>query len=203
VNAALKLSSHFTYADYCNWSEEERWELIHGEAYTMAVPSRLHQKIVSELSRQIGNYLQGKSCEIYVAPFDVRLPTRNEKDEQIDTVVQPDISVICNEEKLDEKGCRGAPDWIIEIVSPSSAFHDMNIKRDLYEMHGIREYWIIHPTERWLMIYLLDLQGKYGNYKMFSLENSSQVALFSDLSIDWQFLPINKIETLPPPSIKK
>ncbi|MEY3220019.1 MAG: hypothetical protein RIT27_1376 [Pseudomonadota bacterium] len=196
MNAVLKLSAHFTYADYCNWSEEERWELINGEAYAMSAPSRLHQKIVSELSRQIGNYLQGKSCEIYVAPFDVRLPTRNEKDEQIDTVVQPDISVICNEEKLDEKGCRGAPDWIIEILSPSSAFRDMELKRKLYERHGVREYWIIHPTERWLMIYFLDLQGKYGNYQMFPLEKTSQVAIFPDLQIDWEFLSTFPIKSL-------
>jgi len=193
MNAALKLPTHYTYADYCNWSEDERWELINGEAYAMSAPSRLHQKILVELARQIGNYLEEKTCEIYVAPFDVRLPKRNEKDEQIDTVVQPDLSIICDENKLDDKGCRGAPDWIIEILSPSSKLMDMEVKRKLYEQHGVKEYWIIHPEERYIMIYLFDFQGKYNQPIIFSLDKPVQVSLFPDLNIDWEFLNLKKI----------
>jgi Uma2 family endonuclease len=193
MNAALKLPTHYTYADYYNWSEEERWELINGEAYAMSAPSRLHQKILLEIAFQIRSYLKEKTCEIYVAPFDVRLPKRNEKDEQIDTVVQPDLSIICDEKKLDDKGCRGAPDWIIEILSPSSKLMDMEVKRKLYEQHGVKEYWIIHPEERYLMIYLLDFQGKYNQPIIYPLDKPVQVSLFSDLSIDWEFLNPKKI----------
>lgn len=192
MNAALKLPTHYTYADYYNWSEDERWELINGEAYAMSAPSRLHQKVVSDLAGQLRNYFQKKPCEFYVAPFDVRLPKKNEKDEQIDTVVQPDLSVICDEKKLDDKGCRGAPDWIIEILSPSSKLMDMEVKRKLYEQHGVKEYWIIHPEERWLMIYLLDFQGKYNQSVAYSLIQPVQVFLFPDLFIDWEFLNIKQ-----------
>ena len=187
MNAALKLPTHYTYADYYNWSEEERWELINGEAYAMSAPSRLHQKILVELARQIGNYLEEKTCEIYVAPFDVRLPKRNEKDEQIDTVIQPDLSIICDESKLDNKGCRGAPDWIIEILSPSSKLMDMEVKRKLYEQHGVKEYWIINPEENQLMVYSFYCQDKCNQPIIYSLEQPVQVSLFLDLFINWQF----------------
>ena len=193
MNAALKLPTHYTYADYYNWSEEERWELINGEAYAMSAPSRLHQKFVSDLAGQLRNYFQKKPCEFYVAPFDVRLPKRNEKDEQIDTVIQPDLSIICDESKLDNKGCRGAPDWIIEILSPSSKLMDMEVKRKLYEQHGVKEYWIINPEERYVMIYLLDFQRKYNQPIIYSLEQPVQVSLFPDLSIEWEFLTSKKI----------
>jgi Uma2 family endonuclease len=194
MNAALKLPTKYTYGDYCNWSEDERWELIDGEAYAMSAPSRLHQKILVELARQIGNYLEEKTCEVYVAPFDVRLPKKNEKDEQIDTVVQPDISVICDENKLDNKGCRGAPDWVIEILSPSNSFRDLEVKKELYEKHGVKEYWIINPEESQLMVYLLDFQGKYSQPFIYSLEQPVQVSLFPDLKIDWEFLSPKQIK---------
>ncbi|WP_040295226.1 Uma2 family endonuclease [Beggiatoa alba] len=182
------VSEIFTYGDYCQWSDGERWELIHGTAYAMTAPSRIHQKVVLELGRQISNFLQGKPCEPYIAPFDVRLPQKNEVDEEINTVVQPDISVICDPQKLDDKGCRGAPDWIIEILSPSTAFKDMDTKRTLYESHGVREYWLIHPIELWGMVYLLNNEGFYGVPHMFQLENETKVSIFPELQINWQFL---------------
>ena len=188
MNASLKIQRFFTYADYCRWPNDERWELIHGKASAMTAPLRIHQKIVFEIGRQIGNYLQGKSCEVYVAPFDVRLPQSNEADELVDTVVQPDISVICDSVKLDDKGCRGAPDWIIEVLSPSSAFKDMDTKRKLYQIHGVREYWIIHPVDQWGMVYVLNAQGCYPAPSIFALENTTQVSIFPDLSIEWQFI---------------
>lgn len=187
MNAALKYPPYFTYGDYCNWSEDERWELIDGQAYAMSAPSRVHQEIVLELGTQIHNYLKGKPCKPYIAPFDVRLPKKNEKDEQIDTVVQPDISVICDRNKLDDKGCRGAPDWIIEILSPSTAIRDMDVKFQLYQTHGVKEYWLINPQEKWGMIYILNAQQKYERSKMFPLSETTQVTIFPDLSIDWTF----------------
>ncbi len=188
MNAALKQRPYFTYADYCNWEEDDRWELINGEAFAMSAPSRIHQEIVLELGRQVANYLKGKPCKPYIAPFDVRLPKKNEKDAQIDTVVQPDVSVICDRNKLDDKGCRGAPDWIIEILSPSTAIRDMDVKYQLYQQYGVKEYWIINPQEKWGMIYLLNAQQTYERLKMFSLVETTQVSLFPDLLIDWSFL---------------
>jgi Uma2 family endonuclease len=189
MNVALKQNPYFTYADYCRWSEDERWELIHGAAYAMTAPLRIHQKIVSEIAGQLSPYFRNKPCEFYVAPFDVRLPKTHEADEQVDTVVQPDISVVCDESKLDDKGCRGAPDWIIEVLSPSTALKDMNTKRDVYQAHGVREYWLVHPTERWLMVYRLNAQSAYSLPEMFALDKATPVGIFEDLSIGWDFLP--------------
>ncbi len=188
MNAALKYPDYFTYGDYSQWSEDERWELINGEAFAMSAPSRLHQEIVLELGRQIANYLKGKSCKPYIAPFDVRLPKNNEQDDKIDTVVQPDISVICDKNKLDDKGCRGAPDWIIEILSPSTAIRDMDVKYQLYQQVGVKEYWIISPTEKWGMKYILNENKTYNQPKIFSLSETTQVSLFPDLLIELDFL---------------
>jgi Uma2 family endonuclease len=188
MNPAFKQNDYFTYTDYRTWPEEERWELIHGDVYAMTAPTRMHQKFVLELGRQISNYLQGKPCEAYVAPFDVRLPRAQEADEQVDTVVQPDIAVICDSNKLDDKGCRGAPDWIIEVLSPSTAFKDLEIKRGLYQAHGVREYWIIHPLELWGMIYVLNAQGEYGQARIIELKDASEVMIFPDLQLAWDFL---------------
>ena len=104
-------------------------------------------------------------------------------------MVQPDISVICDTAKLDDKGCRGAPDWIIEVLSPSTVLKDMNTKRDLYQRHGVREYWLIHPAERWLMIYRIDGQGHYALPALFALDQATPVGIFDNFSIAWQFLP--------------
>ena len=118
----------YTYGDYLSWPDEERWELIDGIPHSMSpAPSRVHQEISMELARQIANHLIGKNCRVYAAPFDVRLPKGGEKDEQIETVVQPDLVVVCDESKLDERGCKGPPDLIIEILSPHTAAKDMKI----------------------------------------------------------------------------
>lgn len=188
MNTAEQLKDHFYYADYCQWPKDERWELIDGTAHAMNAPLRIHQEIAFELGRQVGNYLQGKSCKGYVAPFDVRLPQQDEADDQIDTVVQPDLLVVCDQSKLDRKGCRGAPDWIVEILSPSTAVKDMGLKRLLYQQHGVREYWIIHPTEQWVMIYCLNEKGVYDLPSVLSLEENISVSIFEDLVIEWEFL---------------
>jgi Uma2 family endonuclease len=183
--AARKIG-YFSYGDYCQWPEEERWELIDGEAFAMApAPTRLHQEFVVELARQIGNALQGPPCRVYVAPFDVRLPRQDEADAQVDTVVQPDVAVICDPRKLDDKGCRGAPDWIIEILSPASAAHDQIRKRALYERHGVREYWLLHPVDRVLTIYRLSEDGAFGKPDIRTLEEPTPASLIADLMIHW------------------
>jgi Uma2 family endonuclease len=176
----------FSYGDYRQWPADERWELIDGEAYAMApAPSRLHQEIAVELTRQIANQLRDHRCRVYAAPFDVRLPKNDEADQRIDTVVQPDLAVICDPAKLDDKGCRGAPDWIIEILSPDTAAHDQIRKRALYEHHGVREYWLVHPVDRILTIYRLTENESYGKPDVVELEGTTAVASLPGLEIQW------------------
>jgi Uma2 family endonuclease len=188
---ANSLQDHFTYGDYCSWDDGERWELIDGEAYCMSpAPTRLHQEILGGLHAQIYTSLTGKPCRVYMAPFDIRLPKGNEADALIDTVVQPDISVICESKKLDDRGCRGAPDWIIEILSPSTAARDQIRKRALYERKGVREYWLVHPQDKMLYIYRLVGSG-YGPPEILPTEGITPVACLAGVEIDWArvFLP--------------
>ena len=147
-SGAAKLSPQeeelYTYADYCAWDDGKRWELIDGVAYAMSAPLRAHQDISREMLMQFGNYLHGKPCKVYAAPFDVRLNA----DTTDDTVVQPDLLVVCDRSKLDDKGCKGAPDLIIEILSPSTAGYDRIVKFHQYLKAGVREYWMVDPEEK-------------------------------------------------------
>lgn len=193
AQAAYK-SNRFTYAGYCTWPDEERWELIDGEAYAMSpTPTRAHQEVVVALAAQLYSALQETACLVYTAPFDVRLPHREEADEVVDTVVQPDIAVICDPSKLDDQGCRGAPDWIIEVLSPTTAAKDYIRKRELYERHGIREYWLVHPTDRALFVYRLGAAG-YGKPRVLPTVGPCASAVIPDLTIDWDgiFTPVEK-----------
>ena len=174
-----------TYADYIGWSDDARYELIDGIAYAMSpAPTRRHQEVVGEMYRQIANTLKGSPCQPYIAPFDVRLPNANEADSDIDTVVQPDISVICDKSKLDDRGCRGAPDWVIEVLSPTTASHDQIVKRALYERVGVREYWLVHPIDRIVTIYVLE-NGSYGKPAMQELIGTSTSVILPAVTIDW------------------
>jgi len=159
----LEKNGAYTYADYKTWPDNERWELINGEAYNMSpAPKRVHQKVSFEISRQIGNSLEGKPCDAYSAPMDVKLSAVPGEDENdIDIVVQPDILVVCDPDKLDDDGCNGAPDWVIEILSPSTAYKDGNEKLLLYEKYGVKEYWIIQPGAKMVYMYILDKDGAY------------------------------------------
>ncbi|MDR0669511.1 MAG: Uma2 family endonuclease [Treponema sp.] len=150
----------FTYADYKAWdlNEGERFELIEGTAYAMAAPNDFHQDILVELSRQMGNYLRGKPCKVRPAPYDVRLFYA--EDESDDTVVQPDISVICGEEKRGPEGCRGAPDLVVEILSPSNTASEYIRKFNLYMKAGVREYWIVSPESKTVQSFVLQ-NGAY------------------------------------------
>lgn len=149
-----------TFADVLNWSENMRGEVINGEAFMMAPPSRIHQKILAELTRQLGNYLAGKQCEVYPAPFAVRLfEGGGESPDKVDTMVEPDISVVCDKSKLDKYGCKGAPDMVIEILSPSTRRHDRLVKLNLYQQAGVREYWIVNPDEQTVQVFMQDGGG--------------------------------------------
>jgi len=146
--ALKKEDTHFTYADYKEWELDpgERYELIDGVAYAMSAPNDRHQAISVALLLKIGNFLEGKPCKVRPAPYDVRL--FYQEDESDDTVVQPDISVICDGAKLGDEGCRGAPDLVVEIVSPSNTVHEMGRKFALYQRAGVREYWEFYPDNK-------------------------------------------------------
>jgi len=175
----------YTFADVLAWDEDERIEIINGEAFMMAPPSRIHQKISMELSRQLANYLEGKKCEVYPAPFNVRL---FEKDgnlpEDVDTVVEPDISVVCDRNKLDKHGCKGAPDMIIEILSPSSLRHDRLVKLSLYQRAGVREYWIVDPENRSVMVFLPDAGGSLRLHEDYGREDIAKVNVLGGCFIE-------------------
>jgi len=155
---AEKHEQLYTYADLLQWPEEERWELIEGVPVDMSpAPGRTHQDIVANIFVQLHASTREFGCTAYFAPIDVRLPeTATARDEEIATVVQPDILVVCDEEKLDERGCRGAPDLVVEVVSPTSVLRDNIEKLRLYERHGVREYWIVHPVDRLLFQRVLE-----------------------------------------------
>ena len=152
---------YYTFADALEWGEDERVEIIDGEVVMMAPPLREHQRILMALSRQIANFLDGKRCEVYPAPFGVR-PFEEEGDrpEEVDTMVEPDITVVCDPEKLDKYGCKGAPDFIIEILSPSTRRMDLSVKYRLYQRAGVREYWIVDPDTKTVQVFRLE-DGRY------------------------------------------
>lgn len=162
----LDLNKTYTYADYLTWRLNERLELIKGWIYKMSpAPRRAHQKVEGNLHIEIGSFFKNKKCEVYQSPFDVRLiKNKGLSDHEITTVVQPDISVICDPEKLDDRGCIGAPDLIIEVLSPSTMKKDYYEKFDLYEENKVKEYWLVNPEGRSLQIFHLE-NGKYQEFE--------------------------------------
>lgn len=185
----IKQDRIYTYGDYRSWPDDERWELIEGTAWNMTpAPRRIHQKVSGNLFTQISNSIHG-SCEVYAAPFDVLLPGPGQtNDNDVTTVVQPDISVICDVGKLTEKGCTGAPDWVVEIISPATSKKDFNDKLKLYEQHGVREYWIVDPGNHYLHVYLLT-DGKYPDAPVIYLED----AHVSSATIDGPFIDLESV----------
>ena len=158
---ALPQEKQWTYADMLTWSEEERVELVYGQPHMMAPPSRRHQEISGALYLQLGSFLKDKKCRVYHAPFGVRLFEREgDSPSQVDTLVEPDLTVVCDPDKLDDAGCKGAPDLIIEIISPSTQRHDRLVKYNLYQRAGVREYWIVDPASRTVSVYTLE-DGAY------------------------------------------
>jgi Uma2 family endonuclease len=183
----LKRDTHYhTYADYLMWSRSHGDELINGTAYVREPPSpsRSHQEIVLELGRQAANALEDKSCRVYVAPFDVRLPKSNEEDDKVDTVVQPDVLIVSDLKKLDARGMRGAPDWVAEVLSPSTARHDRTVKLSAYERAGVREVWLIDPVDLTLTIYQLEA-GYYGRATVLELKGRTPLTAVPGVTIDW------------------
>ena len=182
---APKPDERYTYKDYLAWPDHERWELIDGIAYGMSPsPSRRHQEVSLAFTRIISDYLDGKPCKLYYAPFDVRLAKGNEIDNDIDTVVQPDIVVVCDESKLDDKGCKGAPDLVIEILSEATAGKDLNEKLFLYERHGVKEYWIVDIWSKSIYIHKMGTDGKFAKPENCSYPDNLNAVALPGLEID-------------------
>ncbi|MDQ5929501.1 MAG: Uma2 family endonuclease [Bacteroidota bacterium] len=163
----LDLDKTYSYADYLMWQFQERVELIKGKIFEMSpAPSRKHQVISRILNRYLDRYFEYHSCGLYCAPFDVRLVNfkKSFDDKKIFSVVQPDLCVVCDKEKLDDRGCIGAPDLVVEILSPGNSKKEMGIKFDLYEENGVKEYWIVEPAENCIFVYTLK-DGKYIGLK--------------------------------------
>jgi Uma2 family endonuclease len=159
----LDLNGSYTYADYLKWQFAERLELFRGKIFKMSpAPNRNHQQILGNLYLKIGTHFEKSNCNIYLAPFDVRLVKTKTNDEKVFTVVQPDISIICDDNKLDDHGCIGAPDLVVEILSPGNSKKEMGIKFDLYEENGVKEYWIVNPTEKTILLYSLQNEKFIG-----------------------------------------
>lgn len=180
----------FTLADYFQWEEDEgRYELIDGDAYLMAPPTTQHQKVSGEIFRQLANFLEGKKCEVYAAPFGVRLFEREgDRPEDVDTLVEPDITVVCDKSKLDEYGCKGAPELVMEVLSPSSRKHDRLVKLNLYQRAGVREYWIINPEEESVQVFLRD-EG--GNLRIHNEYDRTEIAKVH--ALDGCFIELCKV----------
>jgi Uma2 family endonuclease len=175
----------WTYADYRTWPDTIRCELIDGVFYDMSpAANRFHQQVSWRIEEQIAAFLKYKPCRAYHAPFDVIFPDRpNEEEDEVRTVVQPDILVVCDRTKLTDKGCTGAPDWIIEILSPYTSKKDLNEKFNLYERHGVREYWIVDPGDKYVQVYLLNENRRYGEASIYLKNAAVPCRVLAGLSI--------------------
>ena len=180
----LDLNKSYTYADYLLWQFEERVELIKGQILQMAAPSRAHQQVSINLATILKNAFWKSSCKVYAAPFDVRLPHFSQKKNMdVVTVVQPDISVICDPSKLDDRGCIGAPDIVVEILSPGNSRREMKDKYAVYEESGVQEYWIVSLSEKALYVFRLNEQGKYYGIQPFVEGDTLTTPVLPDINI--------------------
>lgn len=183
--------ARYTFRDCLTWNEDEHVEIINGEAFMMATPSRRHQEICFEIGRQLGNYLEGKQCRVYLALFGVRLFEREgDRPEDVDTVVEPDISIVCDRSKLDKRGCKGAPDFIAEVLSPSTQRQDQLVKLNLYQRAGVREYWIVDPENRTVRVMLRTDAGILQIHEVYKQDEVAKVNV-----LDGCFIELGKVFT--------
>lgn len=178
-----KGNKKYTYADYLTWAKDEIWEILDGIPLMQAALNWQHQAISRELILQFGNYLQDKTCQVFAAPFDLRLSDENENDEDCIHVYQPDLVVICDKNRLKGTGYHGVPDLVIEIVSPSTARNDKLLKFNMYEKVGVKEYWIVEPDSRLLSVFTLQDSHRYGRPEVYAENDNVEVSIFNDLTI--------------------
>ena len=175
----------YTYADYLQWKFEERLELFRGKIFKLSAPNTRHQDISRNILVPIALFLKKKSCKVFAAPFDVRLPVKNKKkDDEITTVVQPDICVICDETKIDSRGCCGAPDLMVEILSPGNSKKEIRLKYELYEEASVKEYWIVNPVEENIVVFILNEERKFCGLKMYASGDTIESLAVNGLKIN-------------------
>ena len=180
----LDLTQTYSYADYLKWHLDERIELIKGKIFKMSpAPGTIHQKVSGKVYLELGIYLKGKPCLVFSAPFDVRLPRKSTEDTTIYTVVQPDICVICDSTKIDDRGCVGAPDIVVEILSPGNNQKELKNKFEAYEEAFVKEYWIIHPTEQTFLKYVLSNDNKFQAERPLTVGDLVRTPLLPDFEL--------------------
>ena len=179
----------YTFADCLTWDERDRIEILEGEAVMMSPPTRAYQEILMEMARQIANFLEGKKCKVYPAPFAVHLFEKpGDAPDDVDTMVEPDISVVCDNSKLDSHGCKGAPDMVVEILSPSTRRHDRLVKLGLYQKAGVQEYWIADPENQTVQVFLLDDSGALRLHEDYGRNDIAKVNV-----LDGCFVELSKV----------
>ncbi|WP_145860545.1 Uma2 family endonuclease [Pedobacter suwonensis] len=190
----LDASLTYSYANYLNWLFPERVELIKGKIFKMSpAPSSFHQLILGKIYRRLGNFLEKLPCRVFISPFDVRFPKESQNDEAIFTVLQPDICVVCNSSKIDARGCIGAPDLVVEVLSPSNTKTELLHKYRIYEEFGVKEYWVVSQGDKSILIYTLNEMGKFQPSKIFALSEkiTSSILPGFELALDDVFEDIN------------
>ncbi len=180
----LDFSGTYSYANYLRWEFEERLELIKGKIFKMAAPTTLHQRVIGRIHGELYHFLKKQKCEVLVSPFDVRFPERSIADEDVFTVLQPDICIVCDTSKLELRGCLGAPDIVIEVLSPSTSKKDMVNKFNVYEQHKVKEYWIVEPTEKCILKYVLNKDGLFIGDKPYRKNGQLTSSILPDFSLN-------------------
>ena len=193
--ADLDLTKSYTYADYLKWTFEERVELIKGRIFAMIpATNRAHQDISGEIFYKFKTFLENKDCRVYIAPFDVRLARKSKEDKDIITVLQPDVCVICDLSILDDKGCAGAPDLVIETLSPGTSCREVKNKYEIYEESGVKEYWIVDPIRQTLQVNVLQ-DGRYMPMRTLTMGDIVTTSVLPGFSLDLEDL-FNKIQII-------
>ncbi len=191
----LDLNKTYTYADYLLWKFDERIELIKGRIFKMSpAPSTNHQKISLYLTLELGIFLRKSNCQLFTAPFDVRLPRKSQENENIITVLQPDLCIICDPNKIDQKGCLGAPDIVIEILSPGNNKKELENKFHVYEEASVKEYWIIHPNENTFFRYILNSENKFTADRLLTSGSFVTTTILPEFKLDLEEMFNQKIE---------
>ncbi|MDR1022482.1 MAG: Uma2 family endonuclease [Prevotellaceae bacterium] len=191
MELTLDMNRQYTYADYLQWLDDKRRELINGFIRMMSAPATTHARVVRDLNAILYNFISRRKgkCEVFAAPFDVRLPKNGEKDDdKIFSVVQPDIVVICDLSKIDEKGCLGAPDMVVEVLSPDTRKYDLNDKFNLYEASGVKEYWTVAPADKDVTVFLLQENGRYDKGVIYRSGAKIPVQTLPGLEVDTEEL---------------
>lgn len=182
--APLPAEKRYTYADLLDWDTSVRYELYDGQPVALASPSDIHQEVSGELFRQLANHLLSKRCKVYSAPFDVRLfEEQGDSPEAVDTVVQPDLLVVCDPKKVDRRGVHGAPDLVVEILSESTRRNDRWTKFRMYQQAGVREYWIVDPAAQVVSVHVLE-EGSYPSPAVYKRDSVLPAAVLEDCQID-------------------